>query len=91
VRSGSFLFKRNRSVGAVVFFQENKMTQSEINLAVAEALGESVSQIRHAGFTLLEPEYEFVDPECDVQDPQVLDWDQPVGSERVASFFEFAA
>jgi len=66
------------------------MTQSEINRAVAEVLGESVFEIQQSGFSLLQPEYEFVDPECDLQDPQVIDWDQPVGSSRVMSFFEVA-
>jgi len=65
------------------------MTQFEIDQAVAETLGEEIQSVRAIGFSLLDPQEEFVDPECDRQEPQVLDWDgdTPV----VESFHSFAA
>ena len=65
------------------------MTQFEIDQAVADALGENIQDVRRLGFSLLDPQVEFIDPECDCQEPQVLDWDGdgPI----VQSFFRVAA
>ena len=51
------------------------MTQFEIDQAVAETLGEEIHNVQCHGFSLLDPQEEFFDPECDCQEPQVLDWD----------------
>ena len=63
----------------VVFFLENPMTQTEIDHAVAQTLGEDIHEIRSFGFSMLDPQVEFFDPECDRQDPQVLDWEGCAG------------
>ena len=67
------------------------MTQFEIDHAVSEALGEDIREISKLGFSLLDPQVEFYDAECDSQDPQVLDWDDSVGGATVQSFHEVAA
>jgi hypothetical protein len=49
------------------------MTQSQLDRAVARATGESLSTIRHRGFTVVEmPTTELPD---DPAAPQVVDWD----------------
>ena len=65
------------------------MTQFEIDQAVAKTLGEEMQSVRAIGFSLLDPQEEFVDPECDCQEPQVLDWDGDTPA--VESFHSFAA
>lgn len=67
------------------------MTQSEINHAVAQSLGEDINEINRLGFSLLDPQIEFFDPECDAQDPQVIDWDGDAGEASVQSFHHMAA
>ena len=67
------------------------MTQSEIDQAVAHALGEDLREINRLGFTLLDPHVPFFDPECDVQDPQAIDWDASSGAPTVKSFHNIAA
>ena len=64
------------------------MTQSEINHAVAKALGEEIAEVLRRGFSLLEPP--FFDLGCDQRDPQVIDWDEPDEANQVASFYEVA-
>ena len=51
------------------------MTQSEIDNAVAQKLRVDITEVQEFGFSLLDPQVEFTDPECDRQEPQVLDWD----------------
>ena len=49
------------------------MTQQEINLAVAARTGESISEIRHRGFSVMTP---TIDDEPEIYaPPQVIDWD----------------
>jgi hypothetical protein len=67
------------------------MTQSEIDQAVAQSLGEDIHEIRGHGFSLIDPHVEFFDPECDAQEPQVIDWDAPVSGATVQSLHEVAA
>lgn len=52
------------------------MTQSELNHAVSEALGEDINDIRSRGFSLVDIDNDDFDPECDRQEPQTIDWDQ---------------
>jgi hypothetical protein len=66
------------------------MTQFEIDQAVARTLGEDIHDISTLGFSLLDPQVEFFDPECDCQEPQVLDWDGATGA-TVQSFHNVAA
>ncbi|MEZ6093459.1 MAG: hypothetical protein R3C03_04355 [Pirellulaceae bacterium] len=67
------------------------MTQTEINQAVAETLGEDIYEINRLGFTLLDPRIPFFDPECDTQDAQVIDWDASAGESAVKPFRSIAA
>ncbi len=52
------------------------MTQSEIDLSVAIALGESLREIRRRGFSLADPVAVSFDPEPCQRPPQSVDWDQ---------------
>jgi hypothetical protein len=67
------------------------MTQYEIDQAVARTLGEEIRDVSKLGFSLLDPQAEFFDPECDAQDPQVLDWESCSGQVTVQSFHKVAA
>ena len=67
------------------------MTQFEIDQAVARTLGEDLSEIKNFGFSLLDPQVEFFDPECDGQEPQVLDWDASPFEAGTQSFHQVAA
>jgi hypothetical protein len=49
------------------------MTQTEIDREVAEATGESLSDVRHRGFSLWEPL--ATNSEMEPRPPLVLDWD----------------
>jgi DNA-binding winged helix-turn-helix (wHTH) protein len=52
------------------------MTQSELNQAVADATGESVSTIRRRGFSVVTPLKVFQPDDADDYTlPQVVDWD----------------
>jgi hypothetical protein len=52
------------------------MTQAELNQAVAEATGESVSTIRRRGFSVVTPLQVFnPDANDDYELPSVVDWD----------------
>ena len=51
------------------------MTQAELDFAVADVTGESVSRIAEMGFSVADPAEVFFDPEpCDLP-PQTVDWD----------------
>jgi hypothetical protein len=50
------------------------MTQAELNHAVSAATGEDVHEICLRGFSLVDSTKDAFD-ECDLQDPQVIDWD----------------
>ena len=52
------------------------MTQAQMERELARATGESLSTIRHRGFSIIEP------PELE---PLVVDWDQ-LDAKRVAVF-----
>ncbi len=67
------------------------MTQFEIDQAVSRTLGEDLNAVRAFGFSMLDPEVEFNDPECDRQPPQVLDWDGADGDTAIESFHEVVA
>ncbi|MEM9569155.1 MAG: hypothetical protein AAF974_12705 [Cyanobacteria bacterium P01_E01_bin.34] len=51
------------------------MKQSELNRAVANATGESVSTIKRLGFLIAEPG-DCLDPKSEELGPYVIDWDQ---------------
>ena len=51
------------------------MTQAQIDRAVSRALGEDVRAIHQRGFSLVDPDNDNFDPECDSQEPQMIDWD----------------
>ena len=51
------------------------MSQSEVDRAVADATGESLSTIRRRGFSLVTPLTLF-DPDDTLAQPQIVDWDQ---------------
>lgn len=59
------------------------MTQQQLDRAVAQATGESLTTIRRHGFSLVTP-LSIFDPDADeVAQPQILDWDV-VDAERYA-------
>lgn len=51
------------------------MTQFDLDFAVACATGESLSEIRHRGFSIADPTEVRFDPEPDQLIPQMIDWD----------------
>jgi len=51
------------------------MKQADLNRAVAQATGETVSTIKRLGFLLAEPG-DTLDPESDEHGPYVIDWDE---------------
>jgi hypothetical protein len=51
------------------------MTQREIDRAVAARTGESLSEIRHLGFGIAEPDVADYDPEPNSRPPLMIDWD----------------
>jgi hypothetical protein len=53
------------------------MTQRELELAVADATGEDISEINQRGFNLVDPLLIDFDPEPNNLSPQVIDWDAP--------------
>jgi hypothetical protein len=66
----------NRVVAFFCFFQrtESSMRQSELEIAVAAATGESVELIHRLGFGIADPLDTSFDPEP--MRPQVFDWDE---------------
>jgi len=51
------------------------MKQSLLNRAVARATGESLSTIRHRGFSVFEPVEPFDEPDA-LPRPQTVNWDR---------------
>lgn len=51
------------------------MNQADLNRAVAQVTGESISTIKRLGFLLAEPS-DCLDREADEQSPHVIDWDE---------------
>lgn len=51
------------------------MHQSDLNRAVAEATGETVTTIKRLGFLLADPDLEL-DPHDEDLGPYVIDWDE---------------
>jgi hypothetical protein len=51
------------------------MTQREIDRAVAASTGESLSEIRHLGFGIVDPGLTEYGPELCARRPLVIDWD----------------
>ncbi len=51
------------------------MTQLQLDRAVAKATGESLREIRHRGFSIVDPTDVAFDPEPDDL-PQFIDWDE---------------
>jgi hypothetical protein len=52
------------------------MNQSQLDRAVARAMGETCNTIRRLGFELADPLVVRHDPEPPRRDPQVVDWDE---------------
>ncbi len=62
------------------------MTQAELNRAVAEATGETVTTIRELGFSLADPDEVFHDPQpCDL-DVEAIDWDAYDAQRHIPAF-----
>lgn len=59
------------------------MTQQELDVAVAQATGESLSEIRRHGFSLADPEQVVYDPEP-IRRPRYINWDAYDRRRRVA-------
>ena len=51
------------------------MTQAQLEVALAEATGESVRTIRRHGFSIIDPRASDFDPDPNDLPPQVVDWD----------------
>ena len=51
------------------------MKQSELNVSLAHATGESVRTIKRLGFSLFNPSANDTDDSTDLP-PQVIDWDE---------------
>jgi hypothetical protein len=51
------------------------MTQNELNRAVADATGETVTTIRNLGFDIADPDVVSYDPEPTDLDVRVIDFD----------------
>jgi hypothetical protein len=80
----------SRRRGAIVFFSRSprngrsflfpkelsKMTQQQLDRAVAHSLGEDVREISRRGFSVLDPSETYFDPEPDDLPPRTLDWDE---------------
>ena len=67
-------------------YLEKAMSQSEINHAVAQVLGEVLDVVRRRGFGLVEPH--ISDPDFNPQAPSVIDWDATSEDEKVISLYE---
>ncbi|MFG0332750.1 MAG: hypothetical protein ACF8TS_05235 [Maioricimonas sp. JB049] len=54
------------------------MQSAQLNRMVARATGESVAEIRHRGFSLVDPERTTIDldPEDRNLPPTLIDWDE---------------
>ena len=56
--------------------RSNVRSQQEIDWAVAAATGEELHVIRSHGFSLIDLESDYFDPEPDWLPPQTVDWDE---------------
>ena len=63
------------------------MTQNDLNRAVAEATGETVTTIRDLGFSIADPAVVCHDPEPHALDAKAVDWDE-LDARRVSLFPE---
>ena len=62
------------------------MTQAELNRAVAQATGETVTTIRELGFGLADPDEVSHDPQpCDL-DVEAIDWDAYDAHRHIPAF-----
>ena len=52
------------------------MTQADLNRAVADATGETVSTITEMGFSIADPQHVRFDPEPYDPQPTAIDWDE---------------
>ncbi len=52
------------------------MYKKHLNQLVADATGEDLHEIRHRGFSLVDPFDSNFDPEPDDLPPQMIDWDE---------------
>jgi hypothetical protein len=66
------------------------MTQQQIDLEVSRVTGEDLSEVRHLGFSIADPDEVCFDPEPDDLPPQVVDWDAPRNSGATQSFYDVA-
>ena len=62
------------------------MTQQELNVAIAKATGEELSEIQRHGFSLVDPSNTDFDPEPNDLPPQVIDWESD--HDDTVSFFQ---
>jgi hypothetical protein len=64
--------------GLIAFFRfmEERMTQRELDKAVAIATGESEREIHSRGFGIADPVEVHFDPESTSRRPLVIDWDE---------------
>lgn len=60
------------------------MSQQDLDLAVAQATGESLTTIRRRGFSIIDPSAVDFDPEPNILPIQVVDWDQVEAQRRAA-------
>ena len=60
------------------------MTQADLDRAVALATGETVTQIKHLGFSLADPNSTEFDPESSDEPGRYLDWDDLYADRSVA-------
>jgi len=60
------------------------MTQSEVDVLVARATGESIDRVQRLGFSLADRVENFFDPEPCIR-PKIVDWDQ-LDCERLTLF-----
>ena len=62
------------------------MTQRQLDEAVAQRLGESVSAVQRLGFSVADPFDVNFDPEPYDLEPQVVDWDELALARNVPVF-----
>jgi hypothetical protein len=60
------------------------MYQKQLNQLVADATGEDLHEIRHRGFSLVDPFESNFDPEPDELSPNFVDWDELALQRNVA-------
>jgi len=60
--------------------------QRNIDREVARLTGEDVRTIRRYGFSVIDLHDQHFDPEADIRDPLMIDWDDLDGHSRAGSF-----